>query len=124
MVTVSVHEAGGEMTESLNRFRITRTPASTADAPTALLIHGFLDDASVWDSLVDSLAGEVAAVRYDLPGFGTRSGSVADACIFSLESPAPEAGDILKGIDGPVIVVGQSLGTQVAELVAAGHSDQ
>ena len=31
---------------------------------------------------------------------------------------------ILEGIDGPVIVVGQSLGTQVAELVAAQHSDQ
>jgi pimeloyl-ACP methyl ester carboxylesterase len=30
----------------------------------------------------------------------------------------------LKGIDGPVIVVGQSLGTQVAELVAAQHPDQ
>ncbi len=88
-----------------------------------LLIHGFLDDASVWDGLVDSLAGEVGAVRYDLPGFGTRSGSVADACVATLESLAAEAGDILAGIDGPVIVVGQSLGTQVAELVAAQHPD-
>ena len=53
MVTVGLHEGGGEMTQSLNRFRITRTPADAADAPTALLIHGFLDDASVWDGLVD-----------------------------------------------------------------------
>ena len=89
-----------------------------------MLIHGFLDDASVWDGVVDSLAGEVGAVRYDLPGFGTRSGSVAEACSTTLESLAAEAGDVLEGIDGPVIVVGQSLGTQVAELVAAQHSDQ
>ena len=41
----------------------------------------------------------------------------------TLESLAAEAGDILAGIDGPVIVVGQSLGTQVAELVAAQHPD-
>ena len=41
----------------------------------------------------------------------------------TLESLAAEAGDILEGIDGPVIVVGQSLGTQVAELVAAQHPD-
>ena len=68
------------MTHPLNGFPVTRTRANTAGAPTVLLIHGFLDDASVWDGLVDSLAGEVAAVRYDLPGFGTRSGSVADAC--------------------------------------------
>jgi pimeloyl-ACP methyl ester carboxylesterase len=124
MVTIGLHEGGREMTKSLNGFRITRTPADTADAPTALLIHGFLDNASVWDGLVDSLAGEVGAVRYDLPGFGTRSGSVSEACSTTLESLAAEAGEILAGIDGPVIVVGQSLGTQVAELVAAQHSDQ
>jgi pimeloyl-ACP methyl ester carboxylesterase len=124
MVTVGCHEGGSEMTKSLNGFRIIRTPADTVGAPTALLIHGFLDDASVWDDVVDSLAGEIGAVRYDLPGFGMRSGSVADACSTSLESLAAEAGDILSGIDGPVIVVGQSLGTQVAELVAAQHSDQ
>ncbi len=112
------------MTQSLNRFRITRTPASTTGAPTALLIHGFLDDASVWDGLVDSFAGEVGAVRYDLPGFGTRSGSITDACSTTLESLASEAGEILAEINGPVIAVGQSLGTQVAELVAAQRSDR
>jgi pimeloyl-ACP methyl ester carboxylesterase len=109
MVTVGLHEGGSEM---------------TTGAPTLLLIHGFLDDASAWDGLVESLAGEVAAVRYDLPGFGTRSGSVADARTATLESLAAEAGDILDGIDGPVIVVGQSLGTQVAELVAAQHPER
>ena len=51
------------MTQSLNGFRVTHTPADTASAPTALLIHGFLDDASVWDDVVDSLAGEIGAVR-------------------------------------------------------------
>jgi len=112
------------MTQSLNAFHVTCTPANTAGAATVLLIHGFLDDASVWDGLVDALGGEVAAVRYDLPGFGTRSGSVADARIVTLESLAAEAGDLVTGIDGPVIVVGQSLGTQVAELVAAQHPDQ
>ena len=112
------------MSPSSNVFTVTRTPANTSGAPTLLLIHGFLDDASVWDGLVDSLGGEVASVRYDLPGFGMRSGSVDDAHIVTLESLAAEAGDILAGIDGPVIVVGQSLGTQVAELVAAQHPNQ
>jgi pimeloyl-ACP methyl ester carboxylesterase len=124
MVTVGRHEGGSEMTKSPKGFRIIRTRADIPGAPTALLIHGFLDDASVWDDVVDSLAGEIGAVRYDLPGFGMRSGSVAEACSATLQSLAAEAGDILSGIDGPVIVVGQSLGTQVAELVAAQHSDQ
>jgi len=124
MVPLGLYDRGGEMSASCYGFIVTRTPANAAGAPTLLLIHGFLDDASVWDGLVDSLGGEVASVRYDLPGFGTRSGSVADACLVTLESLAAEAGGILAGIDGPVIVVGQSLGTQVAELVAAQHWNQ
>ena len=109
MVTVGLDDGGSEM---------------TTGAPTLLMIHGFLDDATVWDGVIGSLAGELAAVRYDLPGFGARSGAVADACSATLESLAAEAGDFIAGIDGPVIVVGQSLGTQVAELVAAQHADQ
>jgi pimeloyl-ACP methyl ester carboxylesterase len=124
MVAFGVHDGGGEMSASFDRFTVTRTPANAPGAPTLLLIHGFLDDGSVWDDLVDSLGGEVASVRYDLPGFGARSGSVDDACIVTLESLAAEASDILAGIDGPVIVIGQSLGTQVAELVAAQHQEQ
>jgi len=112
------------MTRSLNVFRVVRTPASKAAAPTVLLIHGFLDDASIWEGLVDRLGGEVGAVRYDLPGFGTRVGSVGEACGTTLESLAAEAGEIVEGIEGPVIVVGQSLGTQVAELVAGRHQDR
>jgi pimeloyl-ACP methyl ester carboxylesterase len=124
MVTVGLNHGGSEMTRSLDEFPVTRTPANTATAPTVLLIHGFLDDASIWDGLVDCLGGEVGAVRYDLPGFGARSGSVEEARGSTLASLAAEAGEIVEGIDGPVIVVGQSLGTQVAELVAAGHQDR
>jgi pimeloyl-ACP methyl ester carboxylesterase len=124
MVTVGLYHGGSEMTQSLNGFRITRTPANAAGAPTVLLIHGFLDDASIWDGLVERLGGEVGAVRYDLPGFGTRSGAVSDARGTTLESLAAEASDVVRLIDGPVIVVGQSLGTQVAELVAARHPDR
>jgi pimeloyl-ACP methyl ester carboxylesterase len=124
MVTVGLHQGGVMMTNSATGFRVTRTPADRAGAPTLLLIHGFLDDATVWDGLVECLAGEVGAVRYDLPGFGTRSGSVADASVVTLKSLATEAAEIVASIDGPVIVVGQSLGTQVAELVAAQHPDR
>ena len=121
MVAVWFHEGGSDMTQSRIGFSVTRTAANSAVAPTVLLIHGFLDDATVWDGLVDSLGAEVAAVRYDLPGFGTRTGSVEEARSTTLESLAAEAGDLLEEIDGPVVGVGQSLGTQVAELVATQH---
>ena len=76
------------MTQSPAGFAITCTPAKTDGAPTLLLIHGFLDDATVWDGLIGALAGEVATVRYDLPGFGTRSATVAEAHSVSLDSLA------------------------------------
>src|ERR1700761_899924 len=104
MVAVWLDHGGSEMTHALNRFPITRTPANTAAAPTVLLIHGFLDDASIWDGLVDRLGGEVGTVRYDLPGFGTRIGSVEEARGATLESLAAEAGEIVEGIGGPGIV--------------------
>jgi len=124
MVTVWLNHGGSEMSGSLNEFPVTHTPAKAAVARTVLLIHGFLDDAAIWDGLVGCLGGEVAAVRYDLPGFGARISSVQEACETTLESLAAEAGKLVEGIDGPVIVVGQSLGTQVAELVAARHQDR
>jgi pimeloyl-ACP methyl ester carboxylesterase len=94
---------------------------TTPGTPTLLLIHGFLDDESVWDGLVESLGGEVGVARYDLPGFGSRSGAIAEALEATLDSLADEAGVLVEEIDGPMIVVGQSLGTQVAELVASRH---
>jgi pimeloyl-ACP methyl ester carboxylesterase len=112
------------MTKPLIKLPVICTRAYAAGAPTVLLIHGFLDDATVWEGLVDFLGGEVAAVRYDLPGFGRRSGSAAEARHATLESLAAEAGDIVQAISGPVIVVGQSMGTQVAELVAARHPER
>lgn len=112
------------MTHSLNEFPVARTPGVTAGAPTVLLIHGFLDDATVWDGMVECLGDEVGTVRYDLPGFGARVESVGEACDATLESLAAEAGEIAESIDGPVVVVGQSLGAQVAELVAARHPDR
>jgi pimeloyl-ACP methyl ester carboxylesterase len=106
MVTFGLHEGGSAMTATL------------------LFIHGFLDDATVWDGVISSLASKVNVIRYDLPGSGSRSQGVANPDTLTLESLAAEAGDMVAGIDAPAIVVGQSMGSQVAELVAANHADR
>jgi pimeloyl-ACP methyl ester carboxylesterase len=124
MVGVGFHEGGREMTSIPASVDVTRTTASDTAAPTVVFIHGFLDDRTVWDDVIASLGDRVNAVSYDLPGFGTRAGSVADPSGLSLDSIAAEAGEIVKGIGTPVIVVGQSMGSQVAELVAAAHGEQ
>jgi pimeloyl-ACP methyl ester carboxylesterase len=65
------------MTTSTIGFAIISTTADGAGAPTFLLIHGFLDDATVWDDVNAALAGRANTVRYDLPGFGSRIASVS-----------------------------------------------
>ncbi|MFF4724171.1 alpha/beta fold hydrolase [Streptomyces mirabilis] len=88
-------------------------------APTLLLVHGFLDDATVWDGFVEALKGAVATVRVDLPGSGTRASRAEDTEKLSLALFADEVASVVDDIEGPVVVVGQSMGSQVAELAAA-----
>jgi pimeloyl-ACP methyl ester carboxylesterase len=99
-------------------------PATTGAVPTLLFIHGYLDGATAWDGVVEALGNTVTAVRYDLPGFGDRHNQTVDPQAISLRTLAAEAGRILNAIGTPVYVVGHSLGTQIAELVAAEHFDQ
>ena len=83
------------MTTTSDGFTVSQTSASIAGAPTLLFIHGFLDDSTVWDGLIGSPAGNVNTVRYDLPGFGARTASVADPRDITLESLAAEAGKVV-----------------------------
>jgi pimeloyl-ACP methyl ester carboxylesterase len=124
MVGVGFHEGGREMTSIPDTVDVARTSASETAAPTVVFIHGFLDDRTVWDDVIASLGDRVNTVTYDLPGFGTRARSVADPSGLSLEAIAAEAGEIVEEIGTPVVVVGQSMGSQVAELVASAHDEQ
>jgi pimeloyl-ACP methyl ester carboxylesterase len=124
MVGVRFDEGDHKMTTTPRGVNVMRTTANVDGAPTLLFIHGFLDDATVWDGVITSLADKVNTVRYDLPGFGTRAQSVVDPRGLSLEALAAEAVQIVRDIATQVIVVGQSLGAQVAELVAAAQADK
>jgi pimeloyl-ACP methyl ester carboxylesterase len=90
--------------------------------PQALFVHGFLDGARVWDDVVGALRDtplESAAV--DLAGMGDRA---TEPGPFTL---GRFAGDVVRevdALDGPVVLVGQSMGAQVAELVAAQRPDR
>lgn len=90
--------------------------------PTVLFIHGFLDGAAVWAKVRGRLkeAG-LATAALDLPGMGGTSASPAS---ISLDRYADDVGSVVEAIGGRIVLVGQSMGTQIAELVAARHSDR
>jgi pimeloyl-ACP methyl ester carboxylesterase len=82
---------------------------------TLLLIHGFLDDHTVWDDLIDELRGAFAITRFDLAGSGSRLNESIGPGLLGF---AANATSIIDDLDGDVILVGQSMGAQVAELAA------
>ncbi|MGN9821476.1 alpha/beta fold hydrolase [Streptomyces sp. SD11] len=90
---------------------------------TALVfVHGFLDDQYVWDGVIDALT--VPAFEYvqlDLAGSGDRTTAGGP---FDLTRFAHDVGAVVTALDKPFILVGQSMGTLVAELVAANHSSR
>ncbi|MBE3000115.1 SDR family oxidoreductase [Nocardiopsis sp. HNM0947] len=82
-----------------------------ADAPTLLLVHGYPDNATVWDALAEELSGTYRIVRYDVRGAGRstapdrRSGYLVDQLGEDLLTVADAVSP-----DRPVHVVGHDWG--------------
>ncbi|HEX6704085.1 MAG TPA: alpha/beta hydrolase [Albitalea sp.] len=92
------------------------------DKAAILFIHGFLDGAAVWDPLLTALRERREdAVRIDLAGMGERG---AEPGPFTLSRYAADVGRVVQSLRRPVVLVGQSMGAQVAELVAARNAAQ
>jgi pimeloyl-ACP methyl ester carboxylesterase len=76
-------------------------------SPTIIFVHGAFADSSSWDGVVDQLAGE----GHDLI-------SVANP-LRGLASDAEAVSDVVRSVDGPVVLVGHSYGGMVITNVAA-----
>ncbi|MFF7187413.1 alpha/beta fold hydrolase [Streptomyces sp. NPDC008222] len=82
-----------------------------------VFVHGFLDDQYVWDGLIPELTTSgVECVTLDLAGCGDRTAAGGP---FGYERFADEVGAVVDALGKPFVIVGQSMGSAVAELVAA-----
>ena len=75
--------------------------------PTIVLVHGAFAESASWDGVIDSLAGAghpVIAAANPLRGVATDAAAV---------------GDLLRAVDGPVVLVGHSYGGMVISNVPA-----
>ena len=85
-------------------------------ANTLVFIHGFLDDASFWRSTIQALeARNLSSVTLDLPGMGK---AADDPGPFSLDRLAQAVASVVDAVGRPTVLVGHSMGAQIAELVA------
>lgn len=91
-------------------------------ATALVFVHGFLDDQYVWDGVVDAVTlPGFEYVQLDLAGSGDRTSSDGP---FDLNRFAHDVGAVVEALDKPVVLVAQSMGTLVAELVAVDHGDR
>ena len=80
-----------------------------SSTPVVTLVHGAWHGAWCWEQIVDRLAARgVPTVAVDLPGHGADPGPLSD-----LHGDAARVGQVLDGIDAPVVLVGHSYGGAV-----------
>ena len=87
-----------------------------------VFIHGFLDDRQTWDGVVSHLdAPGFESVQLDLAG----SGAQADAeGPFDYDRFATDVGAVVDHLGKSFVMVGHSMGSAIAELVAAARPDR
>ena len=88
---------------------------------TTVFVHGFLDDAAVWEPVIRHRTRRTPTVVADLAGM---AGRPDDGGPYTLARHTADVVELVDGIAGPVVIVGQSLGAQVAELAAARRPDR
>jgi pimeloyl-ACP methyl ester carboxylesterase len=87
-----------------------------------VFVHGFLDDQHVWDAVIAELETlGVERVQLDLPGCGERASASGP---FTYGRYAADVGAIVDVLEKPFVIVGQSMGAGIAELVAAARPER
>jgi pimeloyl-ACP methyl ester carboxylesterase len=87
-----------------------------------VFVHGFLDDQHVWDKVIDELKTPgIETIRLDLAGLGDRGDAGGP---FTYERLADEVGAVTDRVGKPFVIVGQSMGAPIAELVATARSER
>ena len=97
-----------------NWIRTSTPPGNTP--PVVIFLHGFLDEGNLWNSVIDALENNgLPAVALDLPGMGSRA---SDTGPYTLARMTDIVVEFIDRMSTPVVLVGHSMGTQPAELVA------
>ncbi|MUV13439.1 alpha/beta fold hydrolase [Noviluteimonas gilva] len=97
--------------------------AKTPDAPTIVMVHGFVGGKENFYPLARALAGKYRLVIPDLPGWGESQRVPNENYGFLAQSERLAA--FIRNVSPgePVVLVGHSMGGGIAALVAAGHPE-
>jgi pimeloyl-ACP methyl ester carboxylesterase len=99
-----------------------RTVRAGSGDTTLLLLHGYGESLTTWRAIFDPLAAGTKVVAVDLPGFG---GSAKLDVAYSLPAMTDRLSQFIdRWISGPVVVVGHSMGGELAAALALARPDR
>lgn len=81
---------------------------TTGTGPAVVLVHGFGDDSTVWNTTMDHLGADCTCTAVDLPGHG-RSPAPEESAPYEREALLASFDAVLER-SGPAVYVGHSLG--------------
>ena len=87
--------------------------------PSIVMVHGLGGSLANWDAIGPRLARRARVVALDLPGFGLSP----PAKDWSLETHRDAVADLIRAIGGRAIVIGNSLGGLLSEMVASAYPE-
>ena len=97
------------------RLHVRRTPGD-GDVP-AVYVHGLGGSATNWTDLAFQLSGHAPGLALDLPGFGRSA--PPDGYDYTLRAHVATLIAVLRGLDAPVHLLGNSMGGAICLLAAA-----
>ncbi|MFE5857898.1 alpha/beta fold hydrolase [Streptomyces sp. NPDC056500] len=96
----------------------------TGEGEPVLFLHGYLMDSKLWEPIVDRLAPDFRCITPDLP-LGAHRTPMNPGADLSLAGIARLVADLIVALDLPrVTLVGNDLGTAIAQIVAAHHPER
>lgn len=99
-----------------------RTARAGSGDTTLLLLHGFGESMTTWRALFDPLSATWRVVAIDLPGFGV---SEKPDTSYSLPAMTERLSRFIdRWIQGPLVVVGHSMGGELAAALALARPDR
>jgi pimeloyl-ACP methyl ester carboxylesterase len=101
---------------------LVRTVRAGKGDTTLLLLHGYGESLTTWRAIFDRLAAHAKVVAIDLPGFG---GSAKPDTSYSLGTLTNWlSGFMDRWTTGPVVIVGHSMGGELAASLALARPDR
>jgi pimeloyl-ACP methyl ester carboxylesterase len=104
-----------------------KSPGAKADAPTALLIHGFMDAGATWDLVAPVLAAAgFRVLAPDLRGYGDGA-RLPPGGYYYFPDYVLDVAELVDGLvpqAAPLMVVGHSMGGTVATLYTGSFPDR